>query len=229
MGNFFAEKSAVALAQAMNRDFDGRGTHVELSGEFGLRGGAAGHHVVFELAKLVGLASVDAFAFEAREDFFQNGQGPAAFEDFFRGCVVARFEEITRFSGLFIEGNDLRSAAAFLGAQAVPFVRKEMFERGKQERTEFAARRIDLREIIFLEEAREEGLGEILRVVRRETFAPDVGVKRIPIFAAEIFQRGGATRRAALGGLKDFRPARGEEHLLPGIYGLRHWLKNDLM
>ena len=88
-----------------------------------------------------------------------------------------------------------------------------------------------MREIIFFEETREEGLGEVLRIVRRKAFAAHVSVKRIPIFAAEIFERSRAPDviGTGLGGLKHLGPTCGEKDLLPGIYGFRHWLNKDLM
>jgi urease accessory protein UreF len=85
-----------------------------------------------------------------------------------------------------------------------------MLQRGEEEGAEFAFAAINVGQVIFIEQAREEGLGEILRVVRIRALPPNEGVKRIPIGLAKILEGalglfGGAAR------IEDDSPMRGHE------------------
>jgi hypothetical protein len=74
-----------------------------------------------------------------------------------------------------------------------------MLERGQQERAEAAQAGRHVVDEAALEEAREERLGEILRVLRVVAAAADVGVQGIPVVLAQPAERRVRPRGIAVG------------------------------
>ena len=116
-------------------------------------------------------------------------------------------------------------AFAFLTAGAVPFVDEKMFEGGEEEGAESAAVAVQAGEVIFLEEAGEEFLGEVLGIGAGMALAADVGVEGIPVGVAEFLQGAGRLRRTRLARCQDDGPMRRGENvarrtgLLAGMFG----------
>src|SRR6266536_2504603 len=82
-----------------------------------------------------------------------------------------------------------------------------MIETGEQEGTELAAVGADRLEIILGEEPGEELLDEVLGVVGLVAAAPDIGVQRVPIGGAKLFEGASGFRGIVLAG-SDYNPPR---------------------
>ena len=80
-------------------------------------------------------------------------------------------------------------AAAFLRMRPGPFPRQEMLQRAQQERSKFPLPAVGYAQIISRQQAREELLGQVLRLVRRADLAAKVDVDRIPVEPAEGGER----------------------------------------
>jgi len=140
----------------------------------------------------------------------EDGKGPAAFKEFFRGGVIDGLVGVARLGSSGFKGKNVHSTAALLGAGPVEFVGKKVLQRTEQKRTEAAFGAIDGSERMLFEKRDEEGLDEVFRIRRGQPSSAGVGIERIPVGAGEVFEgpRGGGI--AALGGENE-RPARGEK------------------
>src|SRR5207237_2317267 len=121
---------------------------------------------------------------QAAEHLFQQRQGPAALEEFFRRQVVGRLQAVTLLGVRQVDGDDLAVAAAFLGVLPVALVGKEVLAGGQQERAEFPLGRVDGVEEILLQEAGEVFLGQVLGLFGAVALPANEGVERIPVGAA---------------------------------------------
>ena len=93
------------------------------------------------------------------------------------------------------------STAAFQRAGLVPFVGEQVIHGG---------------EAIFPDQAAKKFLRHILRIRWRKALAPDVGVERIPISAAELFQGCGGVGRKVISRSGNNTPPRRVEGRLTG-------------
>src|SRR6266446_9808756 len=84
-----------------------------------------------------------------------------------------------------------------------------MFQRSQKEGAELALGAVHRVEIPFLEQAGEERLGQILSLRGRVAPASNKDVERIPITAAELFQRFLGQRRGRLARQQHDAPMRG--------------------
>ena len=114
-----------------------------------------------------------------------------------------------------VHAEDL-AAAAFLGSGFVPLVGQKTFEHHQQEGAELALCPGDGMQIVLVQQPREELLGEVLGIGRAVALAADVGVKRMPIGAAEGFEGRGRLRGWLLARREHHRPVRGQEPRLRG-------------
>ena len=112
---------------------------------------------------------------------------------------------------LQVERNHL-SAAAFLRACLVPFVGEKMVHAGQQEGTEPAFLRRDGGDGVAFQQPREECLREVLGVFGRIAAPPHVGVERMPVGLAEIFERGAGAGGVAARRRQHHRPMGGDEN-----------------
>jgi len=85
------------------------------------------------------------------------------------------------------EGHDTPASLQRLGP--LPLVRKEVLERGEQERAEPPLRGIHRLQEIPLQEMCEEGLGQVSGGLGIVASAAGVGVKRVPVGAAQRLER----------------------------------------
>src|ERR1039458_4897636 len=115
--------------------------------------------------------------------------------------------------GVEFQREDLRAAAAFLGAGLCPFVGQEMLERREQERAEASARRVGPSDGVVRQQPRKELLREVLRFLPRISRPPDIGIEGMPISLAERLQRGPGAGRVAMAGGQYDRTMRGHEYL----------------
>ena len=88
-----------------------------------------------------------------------------------------------------------------------------MFQRRQQEGAETAVFGAQAGEIIFPQKPREEGLGQIFRVLLRVTAAADVGVERKPVGAAQFLQRAVGLRCGTFTRREHDRPVRRGEDI----------------
>src|SRR5262245_39309525 len=117
------------------------------------------------------------------------------------------------------------TALALLPVSAVPFFGEEMFERSQQKGAElsFAAELAD--EFVF-HEPREKLLRQVLGVLCAAALAADISVKRIPVSAAERFQRSLRVGRSAVGSVEhDAAVGRGKGRVRSGVV----WLWQDIV
>src|SRR5207244_1504056 len=99
-----------------------------------------------------------------------------------------RFVLISAFGIDLIHRHESNSTAALHRSGAVPLVGQEMLDGDEQKRTEPTLARIDLREVIFVEQPEEEFLGQIFGFSRVITAPPDISINWVPINAAEGFK-----------------------------------------
>ena len=141
---------------------------------------------------------------------------------------VIPFEQPFRFLGMAflrlvgVDGNDHCLPAALLGAGVSGVVHKVTPEGADQERTEPTPIALGGLEGWAGEKVLEEGLGQILGIMRRTAVAPEVGIKGKPILPAQLIQRLRSLCFGATRGLEHGRPLRHGK--LPMNHGLRRWL-----
>lgn len=164
--DFIAEQLAVTLAKAVDGDFDGAFSDAQLPGELtvGLVQAVAGE-ARLELVEDGFFAAAAELGAKAAHHQFEDRKGPTAVIDEVSREGIGGFGVVSGFSGVRIEGYELMSASAFPGAFPVPFVGEIMFEGREEKRTELAAGGIDVGEIVFMEEAGEETLDQILGIM----------------------------------------------------------------
>ena len=91
---------------------------------------------------------------------------------------------VAGFGGVQLHWHMGAAAAPLLRAQLVPFIGQKPAHRRKQESSETAPLTVRVAHPIALKQSGEEGLCQILRVLRRMSAAADIGVKGIPISLA---------------------------------------------
>ncbi len=207
LGDFIAEKFAVAAAEAMNGDAHGAFSHGKTGGNLRIGnrvfvGGEEGFDVVEE----TGFADGSRFVTETGEHTFEERECPFAVVDAVGSEVVGGFDLVTGIGALPIEGESGQWAAAFLAAGFVPFIGEKVLERGEEEGAETAFFGAEAVEVITFEETGEETLSEILGILAGVAAAADVGVERIPIDAAEFGEGFFGLGRGTVAGGDDGRP-----------------------
>ena len=105
------------------------------------------------------------------------------------------------------------ASAAFLSMGLGPFAHQKMFQRSQQERAKLPFVPVGDTEIIPRQQAREEFLSQILGIVSAVTFSANVTIERIPVSAAQFFQRLGGLRRRHVTSRQHDAPVRGGEQL----------------
>src|SRR5207244_13349746 len=106
-----------------------------------------------------------------------------------RTQVVRRINLIACVGAVPVERERRRAAAALLALGAVPFVREEVFQRGEDEGAKFPLLAAEPFEVIPGEESGEEALRQVFGVLTGVAVPSNVGVKRIPISAAQFLER----------------------------------------
>ena len=96
----------------------------------------------------------------------------------------------------------------------MPFVGEKIFEGGKEKSAEAASFGVEAAQVIALEEAGEETLGEVFGILAGITAAANISIERIPIVAAEFSEGLFRLRRRTLAGGDDRRPVRGGEGIV---------------
>ena len=122
------------------------------------------------------------------EHLVQDHQRPAPLKDFLERSVRHQLQRIPLFRRSLLEGNERDAPAALGRFGPVPFVGQEMVDGDHEERTELAFAPVHLRQVVLVQQPEEELLREVLRVVRLVTPLPHVGIERVPVGAAELFQ-----------------------------------------
>src|SRR5829696_7179670 len=100
-------------------------------------------------------------------------------------------------------------ATSLLSANVPPLVGSEMLECGEQKRSESPLVAIHGAQVTLFQKPREESLGQVFRVMLRETASSDERVERIPVRAAEFFQRGISDLRRLFACREHNAPVRG--------------------
>src|SRR5207302_11348957 len=106
-----------------------------------------------------------------------------------RSRVVDRFQMIAALPHLEIKREHTTATTPLLGIGSGALLGQEVFELSQKKGSKLTALGIGGLEIILLQELREEGLGEILGIVRAGHMPPGIGVKRVPVNLAQGGQR----------------------------------------
>src|SRR5206468_7899438 len=122
---------------------------------------------------------------------------PAAFEDFFRRQGQCRILALASLDEVLVKGNEPDTTAPALSPLTVPFIGQKMFERGEEEGAEAPAFAVHVLEVVHFQKALEETLREVLGGFLIVSRASIESVERVPIGAAELFER---IRSAVCGG-----------------------------
>lgn len=139
-----------------------------------------------------------------------------------------------RFGGIhshFLQWNKLKSATPLQRPRAILRVGKEVFERGKKERTKLPSRGVGLLIDFVFESISEKPLGQVLGVMRRKALSPGVGVERRPIGFAKLGQRRARTFRIGLAPARspNNTPVRRRERICPSVTCFRERLHGPVL
>jgi len=180
--NFVAQNVAVAQAQAMHGRFDSAFGHAEALAY--LRIVPLTTFAWMKLSQLIeqlGLAGLDVFLPQSSHGALHQGLRPTALEDLIRRQRFTWLERVAFPGFQFIQRDEMLSSATLFGANPIAFVRKKMFEKREKEGTKLSAAMLQSIDPLFLDEAAEEFLGEILCVFPAESIAANVSVDRTPV------------------------------------------------
>ena len=79
------------------------------------------------------LSGAFVLSLQSADGGIKNGQRPATFEDRFRRYFVDRFQAISIFGGVDVDGKNLSITAAFLRTLPTFLVRNKLIEAAQQE------------------------------------------------------------------------------------------------
>lgn len=154
------------------------------------------------------LALLGVFLLELLVGRLDQSRGPGTVIQLVRAVRVGGVESVTFLRPLAVEGDMQARAAAFVRPEAVAFVEKEAFHRTEQEPPKPAPLRLHRRQVVLADEPGEEFLRQVPGVLGRKPGASHVGVERILVRAAQLFERRGSLRRRGLPGGQDHAPLR---------------------
>ena len=161
-----------------------------------------------QLLESVRPARVVVLAAEPLDDPAQQGQGPGPVEDPLRGQLVGGLAGVPALGVEGVDGERGPASAPLRRVLAVAVVGQLAGADGAEERAEAAPRRVGHGDQVALEDVGEEVLGQVLRLLRRVSAVPDVGVDGIPVRLAEARQRLPGLRCVAAGGRDHATPMR---------------------
>ena len=144
-----------------------------------------------------------------RRGLRQQGERPAAVVKGLRGFLRARLLAVKPLRLHGIDGNHGPASPAFRRRASADIIRKVAFQLMNKEGSQSPPLPGGRRECLPPDEPGKESLHQILRVLRPVSPPPGVGIKRIPVSAAQFFQRRPRDRRISASNLRDERPARG--------------------
>ena len=190
VGNFLPQQFPVTLPHPLHGGLDGRLRQAEDLAQLRVRLSA-------RLARLVILKQLEQLRLAARRILLaqavkrrlQDRLRPPALEDLVRRQFIHGFKEITVLPGHGIERNNHLPAATLLAPGFAALLTKEVLEEREQERPELALLMVQVIEEILLQQPREKLLRQVLRLRRVVPLAPDLGVERRPVGAAQLLQR----------------------------------------
>ena len=113
--------------------------------------------------------------------------------------------------GVDVDAEDGPAAAALLRGRAVPRVGQEVLHRRQQPGAEPPAVGVGVGQVVLLDQAGEEPLREVERLVGVIAPAAHEGVQRVPVQAAKLAQGLARLGRGGLAGGGDESPAGGRE------------------
>ena len=153
VADFETQQVLVALAEAVNSGFERGFGHVEGRRGLGVAFVAFAPQIRLDGVEEFFLVAGAALGAELIQDVFDQHQGPAAVEDFFRGELVRGFEFVAALGvvRVEVEVEVLLAAAALLRRCAVVLVGEEMFHAAEQPGAESPAGRVDGFQIVLLE------------------------------------------------------------------------------
>ena len=105
--------------------------------------------------------------------------------EFVRTQVVRRINLIARVGALPVERERRHAGAALLASGAVTLIGEKVLQRGEQEGAELPLLAAQPFEVVPGEEPGEKALRQIFGILARVAVPTNVGVKRIPISAAQ--------------------------------------------
>src|SRR6185437_4081717 len=212
LGDFLTQAFSIAPPETVDGHLDRSLARVQFAGQLAVRSNirVAGQNA-FEPVEDRAFARLLVFGSQVIQNLVEQRHRPAALKQFLGGQVVGWLAAIPPFSRVKVERTKDFAAAALLGLSAIVGVGQEMFASGQKERTEFALVPIHCSQRVFLKEAGEEVLSEILGVVDVITPVPNVGIQRIPVSTAQHRQRFAGLGCRLISGCQHETPARGCE------------------
>lgn len=163
--------------------------HAQLSSHFGiLAGGGPLYQRSLQRLEQSALPLGIVLLAQPQQNLIEQRPCPALLEDAIRRHVVHRFDSIACLGIQSVQGKDLRASAPFLGLSLVVLVGKKMLERRQQKGAKLTLRAIHVAQAMFLDQPREELLGQILRALRRLPLSPHIGIQWKPINPRQFLQ-----------------------------------------
>jgi len=120
-------------------------------------------------------------------------------------------QAIPAFGGVQIEGERQAPPAALLGAGAIPLVGQEVLHTGQEKPAKPPSFTLDLVQSVFLQKPDEEGLRQVLSLIRVVPLPADKGIKAVPVGAAQRLQGPPGFSRRVPAGRQHNTPMRGRE------------------
>ena len=220
--DFLPQHRGEALAQPVDGHPGGGLARPQLAGQALVAGVRSSRHEVrLQLVEAPAAVGIVVFLPEPGQAPREHGRRPLPLEDRLGGQAVHRLAAPPLLRLVHVEGEDRLPSAPLLRLLPIPLVGEEVADGGAEEGAEAARFRPEVLEVALLEEAREVGLGEVLRVRGGVSLAPNEAVDGRPVALAEGGERflrrggvpgGGLDDDAPVGGFESHRDSRDEEY-----------------
>ena len=182
LGDLVLQQCPETAAQSVDRHLDGAFRRLQLRSNLRIaNAGCLAREKDFEALELAFLACFFQLVAETVQNVFEQRERPPPVEGLLRRFIARGLDLILLFSAFETERQRRLRPSPFLGMFARPLVRDEVLERGEQKRSKPTPLRISISECLFFEDSREEGLGEILRLVGRVPRSAEIRVERVPV------------------------------------------------
>ncbi len=220
LGDLLSKQFAVTLSQAVHQRFECVLRHFEAVGQFSVRDRASlARQAELEFVEQRAFAVTDVFISETVEGAAEQGQGPGAIVESFRGVRVGGFNLEAGFGARHIERNDL-SFAAFLRSCALPFIGQEPVQALEQERAKASTFPGDAGKRFLPQQSCEKRLGKVLSILRIPAPSADISVEWIPIRVSQMAKRLLDAGRLAGADCQNDGPMSSRKHRSVGIRGI---------
>ena len=185
-GNLQPKQFPVSLAQSVGCDSNRSFRQTQFQGELRVRNlGTTAFQGVLEVFKQPPLAVPLIVVPKPLQHTIQQCERPSSVEFRLGRDLGLGLSLESGFGRRSVKGHPLESPTPFERPGFIPFVGQEMVQGSEQKRPESSSRRIGISQPAFFQQTLEEGLREILSILRADASSSDVGEQRVPIILAQ--------------------------------------------